>query len=452
VLVIGGGIWYLAGSSLRAGGGGSGHPEGSDFAHYAGPVMPLNVSGDTEGIAANRSIHFDFAADKTGQNNLQVTDRYNLINNSSMGKTIQIFYPFISSMMDSGKLAPAMTVNGNNLGTKLLMGDYTGGFTGASGGSDDTTFNLAHIKSWQGYKSLLEDGRYLERAQEEKNLTDQSVTVYTFDNVKYPKEYEAATLAIDFDLPEGSKVITYGMNGASFENGSSHHRYSYFIQNNTGQKIIILGKPPVKYTVQGYENGACEKKADSITAEVKTETMMLSEVIKKCMEQYNMAQYGAEGNISSLVTKELAYGAVVSMLQYTALGSSPKDRYDWMRLDDLIGESYTMERVMYLTAQVTIPAGQSIELQSRFIKGASYDFACAGPKENKGVTGYDMMTKLGSSLKFTEQKASISLPQNYEIIRQNFGFDAAKGITEVGLDLAQERYYMEIKENAAAGR
>lgn len=120
-----------------------------------------------------------------------------------------------------------------------------------------------------------------------------------------------------------------------------------------------------------------------------------------------------------------------------------------MRLDDLIDESYIMNRVMYLTAQVTVPSGQSIEVDSKFIKGASYDFACAGLEENKGVTGYDMMTELDSDLEFTQQKASINLPLSYEIIRQNFGFDLANGITEVTLDMAQERYYLKIRKGEA---
>jgi hypothetical protein len=55
-------------------------------------------------------------------------------------------------------------------------------------------------------------------------------------------------------------------------------------------------------------------------------------------------------------------------------------------------------------------------------------------------------------LRFTGQKASISLPQNFEIIRQNFGFEIARGRTEVNLDMAQEHYYLEIKENNIKGR
>lgn len=454
VLFIGIGIFYLINSGPVMpgfGGGGSGHGDSSVFAHYAGPVLPLNVSGDTNGITANRSIHFDFGSNETGQNNdLMITDSYTLTNNTAGDKTIDVFYPFISNITDSAKYSPQLTVNGESQKCSLLIGSYSGGFTGVNGqdGMDNTTLNLSNIESWEGYKSLLEDGRYFQNTGNEKAFTDQKVTVYTFHDITYPEEYRAATLAIDFDLPQGSTVITYGMNGASFENGGSHYRYDYFVSHSEGQRIIILGEPPAKYIVQGYENGACDKKVDAITGTVKTETMMLSQVIKDCMADYLAHYGGSPDTISPLVTNELVFDAVASMFQYTPLGSSPKDRYNWMRLDDLIGESYTMERVMYLKAQVTIPSGKSVELESEFKKDASYDFAGAGPKENQGVTGYDMMTKLASNLEFIGQKASIDLPQTYEIIRQNFGFDPVKGITEVSLDMAQEHYYLEVKRKS----
>ncbi|HEX3027791.1 MAG TPA: hypothetical protein VHT34_00445 [Clostridia bacterium] len=455
VIVIGSGIWYIGRHGIlppSSGSGGSGHAEGSSFMHYAGPILPLNAAGNTDGITASRSIDFDFAASVTGQNNLLITDTYTLTNNTAADKTIDTFYPFISSITESARFTPKLAADGKVLKTELLIGDYSGGFTGVygAGGPGNSTYNLAHINSWEGYKVLLENGKYFETARGEKTSSDQKVTVYTFHDVAYPEGYDAATLAIEFDLPQGSSVITYGINGASFGEGN-HRIYDYFVRHSSGQRIIFLGEPPAKYKVQGYENGACEKKVDGIKASVKKEEMLLSEVIHDCMADH-MEKYITSDGISPLVTEEHLFRAVVSMFEYTSLGNEPKDRYDWIRLDDLIGESCVMDRIMYLKAQVTIPAGQSIEFESKFEKGASYDFAGAGSKENQGVKGYDIMTKLGSNLKFSGQRAGINLPQTYEIVRQNFGFDPSNGVTEVSLDMAQERYYLEIKAKSAAAR
>lgn len=449
MLIIGISIWFInyrnflwTGSKQK----GSGHTEGDTFMHYAGPILPMNVSENTDGITADRMLHYAFTVKESGEPDLRVTDTYTLANNTREDKELDVIYPFISSISNSTEYTPELMKDEKRLQTKMLLGDYTGGFTGAYGaeGPDNTTHNLAAINSWEGYQSLLENGKYFEMAQKEKIFTDQSVTVYTFQDVTYPEEYEAATLSIEFDLPQNGHVITYGMNGAGYEDGSSRHQYSYFVRHASGQKVIILGEPPAEYTVQGYENGACEKKLNSLTWKVSTKTMLLSEAVAECIADYGM-QYADMVTASPLVTEDLIWRAVISMFDYTVLGNSPKDRYDWMRLDDLIAESYSMERVMYLKAQVMVPAGQSIIIESKFRKGSSYDFACSGPEENKGIRGYDMMTRLGSSLKFMELKASISLPQAYEIIRQNFGFDLINGKALVRLDPAQERYYLEIK-------
>ena len=55
------------------------------------------------------------------------------------------------------------------------------------------------------------------------------------------------------------------------------------------------------------------------------------------------------------------------------------------------------------------------------------------------------MTRLGSNLDFTVQKAALTNTDNIEITKQNFGFDLETGITEVLLDPNQAHYYLEIR-------
>ena len=72
----------------------------------------------------------------------------------------------------------------------------------------------------------------------------------------------------------------------------------------------------------------------------------------------------------------------------------------------------------------------------------SFDYACAQTK-NRGVTGYDLTTVLGSDLTFTGQTAQLTGWEQVEIVRQNFGFDPENGITQVPLTL--EHYYLEVR-------
>ena len=83
-------------------------------------------------------------------------------------------------------------------------------------------------------------------------------------------------------------------------------------------------------------------------------------------------------------------------------------------------------------------------MKCAFWKAPSYDFGCSG-SENEGLQGYDLVTRLGSSLNFTRQSAALVNLENVEIIGQNFGFEPDGGVTSVELDLEQERYYLEIR-------
>lgn len=445
-----GGTWYLSDyNGVRSiidknSGGGNGHPEGSTFMHYAGPVMPLNIMGDIDGIKASRQINYDFTGSDIKV--AAIKDHYALTNTSSEDRTFTTVYPFASSINDSNKYTPEITLGGQPIQTELLFGDYCGDFEGVQGpdGMDDTTLNLKALPSWEGYQALLKDGSYFRSAQSETSLKDQTVTIYSINDENYPEKYHAATLALSFTLPEASRVITNGMNGMNYDEETNEYQFSYFLPHSNAPRVIILGEPPISYTLKGYENGACEQEIPEITGTVHTETKLLSEVIRECMGEYAVSD-GYEINFSPLVTEQHLYRAVISMLNYTELGDSPKDRYQWMSLNDLISEAYAMNRMMYLVKEITIPAGQTVELASSFIKGASYDFYCVGSEDNRGVDGYDMMTTLGSDLSFTEQRASISLPATIQLLRQNFGFDINRGITDVVLDTKKERYYLEVK-------
>ena len=77
-------------------------------------------------------------------------------------------------------------------------------------------------------------------------------------------------------------------------------------------------------------------------------------------------------------------------------------------------------------------------------KTASNSFAFQR-EEDEGVDGYEMMPVLGTNLSFSCQYASISSYEDIEIIRQNFGFDLAQGITEVELNMEESCYSIEVK-------
>ena len=114
-------------------------------------------------------------------------------------------------------------------------------------------------------------------------------------------------------------------------------------------------------------------------------------------------------------------------------------------LEDIFSSAQSMTRIMYLTFQVTVPAGGSISVSADMTKKASMDFT----GDRMWRNGYDMVTSLGSVIPFTRESASLSGSEYIDIIRQNFGFDPEKGILRVDLDLNEPRYYIEVQKKDA---
>jgi len=114
-------------------------------------------------------------------------------------------------------------------------------------------------------------------------------------------------------------------------------------------------------------------------------------------------------------------------------------------LEDLFSYTRSRDRVFYLTAEITIPAGESVTLNIEMIKHGSYDFYVKGGG-NIGVYGYGILTNLNTGLAFDSVTAQITGHERIEITQQNFDFDFEQNILTVPLDLGTAHYFIEVRQ------
>lgn len=435
--------------------------EGTTFMSYAGPVFPLTLAEEADGLTAERKTTWDFAPGTYQDGSLRqwgaaVTDSYALVNITESDQTVTALYPFTGSFSELETQRPTVTVDGEEEEAALLAGAYAGGFRDA-GVDDGSTWNLEYPDSWTDYKALLEDGSYLNEALEEAPVLDIPVTVYEFTDFEAPhEEYDAATQTIEFTIDqEKTTVLTYGFNGMSWDEESGWRQYSYFVPNgvrrDTDPKLlVVLGEDIGAYTLAGYENGGCEKEIDGVSCTVTRRESTLDEVLdmlcRNYLETYADWQLGMDDAEVAAVPYSLFRRAVSELMaQYGPLaGDNTVDRYDSGRLDDLISEAMSQKRVLCLAVPVTVPADGQVDITFKLWKEPSFDYGCSG-SENVGLQGYDFVTRLGSNLDFTEQRAALASTDNIQIERQNFDFNLENGVTEVVLDMETEHYYLEIR-------
>lgn len=436
----------------------NGAEEGITFMSYAGPVFPLTTLEDSSRLTAERTITWDFTPGaypdgEPRQWGAEVSDTYVLRNDTDADIAATALYPFAGSFDSLAETRPQVSVDGESTEITLYAGPYSGGFESTYGAGILDTMNLDTLNSWHEYKALLENGSYLQQALKEYPVLDTPVTVYQFSDFSAPHaDYPAATQAISFDInPEETTIFTYGINGMEWD--ETFRRYSYFVpdgmRNESDLKLlIVLGEDIGPYSLQGYENGGCHRgeEIDGVSCTVaRSETTMdavLDRLCREYEERYGLSQTGRGG---ASVSFEMYHGAVSELLtQYGVISSTPMDRYADGRLDDILSETLSHHRVLYLAFPVTVPAGGSASVNCVLWKEPSFDFACSG-SENEGFQGYDLLTGLGSTLKFTGQSAALLNAENLEIAGQNFGFNLENGITTVNLAPETEHYYMELR-------
>lgn len=460
--VIVGGVYGAARLGLidRMGGasGGGGGGEGITYMSYAGPVFPLSTLDSNDTLLAERNVNYDFSPYENHASQSIVTDSYVLTNLKPEEQTITLLYPFAGRLSDDLEMLPTITVNGETAETTLHIGPYSGGFKDAYGSDANLAeaLNPAELDSWEKYRALL-NADYRSRAFDPLPELTQPAVVYEISDMygEPSEDTPAPTLNMEFTVDfEKTTILTYGFNGATNNMATGYCARDLFIPRehsvNYGESayLIVLGDDISDYTLRAYVNGACDKEMENAGGTVTRYESTLGEIFAAIVKRQYLKHdesviYGDDADILSTIPSDTFIGlAAELMYDYGLLSDTPAMRYDTGMLEEILSETRYMGRVMYLTFDVTIPEGGSMEISAEMVKKASMDFIGKGKDRN----GYDMVTGLGSSLIFTGQTASVSNTEYIEIFNQNFGFDPENGVTRVELDLAQEHYYLEIRK------
>ena len=388
---------------------------GGIFNHYADPILPMTADAAAE-LSVRRDVKLEVEEDAA---HAGVRDAYTVSNAAGRDQTVTFYYPIAASLDVLEETELQILQNG---GTK----DYVlYGGASLTGYSDDG-LNLGGRSGWQELETYLEGEDYLQAALETPQL-EQPVTVWRFTDVRYNPDtaQSGASLAVWFEMPENTRVLTYGINGMGTD--GSRTAYDYFVASPRQAErhdLIFLGDVPASYTVQGYVNGGLEEKQDDITGSIEILTMTLGEYLHGITES------------------ELEYQTAADLLTRTVLSENGLRRYEPAMLEEILQGNRAVQRVFYAAFNATVPAGGTVELTASYRKEASYNFY-AGPESETDLYGFDLLTTLGSSLSFTEQTASLTLPDRNVIVSANsFGFTDGGAVS---LDVSEPYYYLELR-------
>lgn len=403
--------------------GGSG--DGEHFTSYQGPILPLTaVEGETD-LSISREITLEIGSE------MQFSDQYALENPTEEDITITVAYPFVGSF--SELTAPRVYVDGEAAEAQLRCGSFAGDFSGFASPNSDSTerWNIANMESFEDYQSLLEDGSYGDMAFSGGYDLSQPVTVYYFETTGSSDE-QAATIGVSMNVNSDTTILSYGFNGWS-QDDNGDTTVSYFIRHGSLRMLIVLGQDIGDFSVQSYENGACEPgteleglSADWTRVEA-TLGQVLAEIAQDQEVEYQELFVQAAGDF---------------LLNYGALSPDPAERYDSGYLDMLISDASSVERIFYQALEVTVPAGGRVTLAFEGEKRPSFNYYDTG---DVTLRGYELATTLGSSLTFEAQTATLIQNGISAVHEDDFGFDLEAETSTVTLDQTRPSYEFTIK-------
>lgn len=480
-VVVLGGAWLVTNVRMGGNAGGGGHDEASTFMSYAGPVFPLTLGEANDSITAERNITLDFApwerqwvsneeeaaalegvteAERQealeqynewftdggyyrSYDHILVTDSYTLNNDSDTDQEVTVYYPFASILEELSKYRPTLTVDGAELDTALTVGSAWSGYSAGS---------------WEDYRTLFSGGDYLETALAPlRDPASIPVIVYEFTDPYGPAESEEApnpsiraSMELNYDQ---TVVLSYGFQGGSFDREAGTMMQDFSIPEpeeadyGSTRCLVVLGEDVTGLTTEGYVSGSNDPDTpvlENSGVTVKRYESDLDTIFRTILADALARRMDTEDIMYTDLDFETCYRVILERFYQSGL---PENLSEWTGtgcIEDFISESFTMDRVSWVSAQITVPAGGSVTVEASFAKAGSFDYACAHSK-NRGVYGYDLVTKLGSNLACTSQTATLEDRGLITIVRQNFGFDLEKGVNTVTLDPAEEHYYLEVK-------
>lgn len=458
--------------------GGGGHDEATTFLSYAGPVFPLTLAEENAAITAARDITLDFApwepvwheADwhKDGgywktDTDILVTDQYTLRNQAETEQTVTVLYPFVASLLELEAYTPDLTLEGAALETGLYVGAYSGSFEGVYGrslleGDPAGSENLDYAESWEDYAALLHDGTYLANALADgPDVGGIPVTVYRFTDPYGPEADDAEApnpsirVAFDLDYDE-TTVLSYGFHAGRYdqEAGTMLQGFSLHAGKHEDRTyyLVVLGQDVQNMTIGGYVTGGTEPDTQPLEGcgvTMERQESDLDTILREIAAQICDETFPEE---TPAVDFEICYRAFLEhLLAHGLLSDDPAERYSTGWLGDVASDARSVDRVCWLAAEITVPAGGSVTLTASMTKAGSYDFYCID-RGNQGLYGYDLVTALGSCLTCTEQRATLEDRGFIEIVRQNFGFDLEAGVRTVALDMSEPHYYLEVRSSS----
>ncbi len=296
---------------------------------------PVEVTAET--------LLFDLGADSSRSHTIegQVTASYDMVNPSDKDLSVQMAFPFVSSLADFFAEDIDISVDGTTLPCTLYIGDTINSHTHGNPGQQETKASLI-------FADILDT--VTDKPYQAQNFSEhEQGKLYTL-KVR-PTTEQRINLAVDFKLEdENTKVLVDGFN--SYEGNHQKLRIASWCYEPTVLELLVLGDN-IDLNITAYTDGELKQKTDLFDCQVLTEETDLKSYIIRYVRGYKKTSPG-QAKIQDIETSPSISDRQLYNMYAAALDRVLTAQRGFCTTDDLIAENHS-KRVMTLVYTVDFP-------------------------------------------------------------------------------------------------
>lgn len=419
-----------SGETAGAGDAGSGAYDGGSqlparYDPYEGPVFAMTVTGDDQNLRSSRSLACAVTAE--GESPLlQIADTYRIKNTSEEDKTVQLVYPFVTTLnLADGAGRDILDIEGQETSVRYSAGAGVGMAVCKDPRAELTV---------EDYKELLEDEEadYQMDALEKAEDWYREVSVYTFSDIEISEEHSAWDVpVVGVAAEEDADILTYGFDYSSGrEDGVWQHCF-FADESERTLMLIVTGNQEREPQLGYYANLDCEEEISGISCEMEKQTMTYGEALRLCgkamlkqlREEYGQGAY--QGALPPYLDNDMMYQALTSFCGEEAFYDTVAQQYHTVNIQEAYTQLLAETRVVYAMAMATVPAGGSIRITANLQKRQpqlSYAFeeSTVFPDE---AYGYDFLPDGADRLHIRHAALSLVLPEGWKVLDETANAD-----------------------------
>lgn len=404
--------------------------------NYDGPILSLDALSDITGIQAERIINYDFSNYQDSLNvedsRIVVSDAYTLTNTTSENITVKAVYGFPAALINSQKLIPDISVNGQPISTAFVSGRDNNYYAELrkNAGEEDAN-DLYTLHNYECYQKLLSNGQYMIDAFEEIPVLSEHTYVYKFADIGYGgdnEEIETPYAEVKYSY-KNAAVFTYGQqlwDGSYDEIKKMGIDVPIKGDEDFGKDVymIVVGDDVEIQSIKCYEKQNPNFLTEEFSINVEKYESTLEEMLWQLINETH-DEYVEPDMIASMFSMEELLDLGVRYIYDNHYLHEPQENS--IDIETVIHKIYSTDIILYQTFDIEIPAGESVTVDISLEKVVNIL-----DKGGKRYQSFDLMTD--SNLEFTSQKLTVEGIEDIAFAEDTTGEALEQGAKEVELN------------------